>query len=189
MRNKRTIGCGMGMEVIVFAAMLVCAFLIQLSPFGNSIALAKSSEPSKTIGAPAATGSAASQPDTSGNQKMSTGKGPVKTLLPDLVVERVWLDENCFLNFRIKNRGKGSIPDNQFLNSNVRVIHGKVKEKPYLLKKIDRSGRLKRPNGQLNHKTKIQLDQACTVSVAVDSGDAVKEISEKKYKKPDPEQV
>ena len=106
MRNKRTIGCGMGMGVIVFAAMLVCAFLIQLSPFGNGIALAKSSEPSKTVGAPATTGSAASQLDTNGNQKMSTGKGPVKILLPDLVVERVWLDEDCFVNFKIKNRGK-----------------------------------------------------------------------------------
>ena len=115
-----------GIVVKVTAAILVWTMLILLCPYRDGLAVAKSSEPSKTVAAPATNGPSPTKMNTSGKKKMSIGKGSDITLLPDLVVERIWLDDDCFLNFRIKNRGKGHIPDNQFLNGNVQVIHGKV---------------------------------------------------------------
>jgi hypothetical protein len=44
--------------------------------------------------------------------------------LPDLIVERIWLDIQCRINFQIKNNGAGAIPDDKHRLGKLRLLLG-----------------------------------------------------------------
>ncbi len=140
----------------------------------GTTAFAKSSSPLKTADNPESTIKKApmSKP---GN---TTQK---KAVLPDLKVERIWRDQNCVLHLRIKNRGKGVIPDKQFDKARLQVAVGTDK-KTFYLKQIDPKGRLRKPNGKIDTASGIKVKQPEKVSVFIDSSRAVKESDEKNTK-------
>jgi hypothetical protein len=99
---------------------------------------------------------------------------PIK-LLPDLIVERVWLDDEGLINFQLKNAGQGGIPDKEYRQGMVRVTYGSkyedfsftraIKTKP----PMDPKGLLKKPNGVVQYNTGIKVAERLTVKVVVDS--------------------
>jgi hypothetical protein len=113
-----------------------------------------------------------------------TGKTPDKHQ-PDLMVEKVWLDAQCQINFLLKNTGKGSILDSEHSQGMVRVYFGKDQEDFYFTKTspkgkppVDPGGALKAPGGSVVYDTKIKLDSPLSVIVSVNED---KKITESKY--------
>ena len=92
------------------------------------------------------------------NTSKTVARNDSKTFLkplPDLVVEKVWLDAQCQINFQINNSGKGNIPDAEHSASAIKVQYG-AKSKEFLLGKMDPNGYLKKPGGLVslgNHRT------------------------------------
>jgi hypothetical protein len=96
-------------------------------------------------------------------------------LLPDLIVERVWLDDEGFINFQLKNAGQGEIPDKEHRQGMVRVTFGNkyedfsftrsVKTRPA----VDPKGLLKKPKGVVLYNTGIKVKERLTIKVVVDS--------------------
>jgi len=105
--------------------------------------------------------------------------------LPDLIVERVWLDEKGGINFQLKNTGQGEIPDAEHSMGMVRVSIGNkfedfsftssMKTKP----PVDPLGLLKKPGGVVIFNTGIRLEEKISVSVMVDSNAKITEANEK----------
>lgn len=139
----------------------------------------------------------ASAPVTSkgtGQKKMIPPKKPllkpIKLLLPDLVVERIWLDNQGYINFSLKNVGKGRMPDREHLLGVVRVKWGKDQENFFFERRssrkkppVDPKGVLKAPGGKLKYNTKIRLSSSVKVSVFVDSTEKIAEANEKNNSK------
>ena len=134
----------------------------------------------------------ASAPVTSkgSGQKGITSEGPVtKTIrspLPDLIVERIWLDNQGYINFSLKNAGKGRIPDREHLLGVVRVKWGRDQEDFFFERRssrkkppVDPKGVLKAPGGKVRYNTKIRLASSVKVSVLVDSAEKIAEANEK----------
>lgn len=117
------------------------------------------------------------QPQTAPASAHNNGKAAVKSpvrprhprLLPDLVVEKIWLDQGC-IAFRLKNAGRASIPADQYRRAKV-----KVGTKTYSLAVIDPQGILKRPgravayttagkpvSGPAKHRTAVTVFVDCT---------------------------
>ena len=105
--------------------------------------------------------------------------------LPDLIVERVWLDEQGNIVFSIKNAGRGVISDSEHGQSRVRVQYGNkaldfwlTKNNPNRRPPVDGKGALKRPGGAITYITGIKLSSPTAVSVIVDYNKRVKEANE-----------
>ncbi len=76
--------------------------------------------------------------------------------LPDLMVESIWLDNQCQIHFKVKNAGKGNIPEGMHRESMVRVQFGsEIKDLP--LGRIDPNGALKKAGGFISFNTQIPL--------------------------------
>jgi hypothetical protein len=95
-------------------------------------------------------------------------------LLPDLVVDSIWLDGQCNINFRLKNSGQGGIPDAEHRESVVRVQFGS-EIKDLLLGRIDPNGALKKAGGLVSFNTQITLKSLVDVKVIVDFNKKIKE--------------
>lgn len=132
----------------------------------------KSGEPAQATGVKKTTAPVSKKP---GAIERTSGKGKEKLIFPDLIVEKLWLDTNCYLNFRLKNVGKGKIDPVQFRKGKVLVSQGKISMPLYDLRKIDPGGRLKRPKGMVEHKTEIQMSRLQLVQVTVDSTAVISE--------------
>lgn len=108
---------------------------------------------------------------------------PIK-LLPDLIVERVWLDDQGSINFQLKNAGQGEIPDGEHRLGVVRVTYENkyedfsftmpIKKKPA----VDPKGLLKKPNGIVLYNTGIKAKEGLTIKVVVDSIDKITEAND-----------
>jgi hypothetical protein len=94
--------------------------------------------------------------------------------LPDLVVDNIWLDNQCNINFKLRNIGKGNIPDEEHKNSLVRIQFGsEIKDFP--LPRIDSNGVLKKPGGSVSFNTQIVLKSSVDMKVIVDFNKKIKE--------------
>jgi len=105
-------------------------------------------------------------------------------VLPDLVVERIWLDDACQLNVRIKNIGNGAIPDADFAKAVMRISSGKqFKDFPYsegssVQAVVDPGGALKAPGGSVEFNTGIKVDRALKVAIFADPRRSIRESNE-----------
>ncbi len=111
----------------------------------------------------------------------TTASGPP---LSDLVVERVWLDSQCKINFQVKNNGPGSVPDDKHRLCRLRLFIGS-REVDYGLSQsfqgrqaVDPAGALKRPGGVVSFNTGERLESQRLVRVWVDNTDQVREANE-----------
>jgi hypothetical protein len=96
--------------------------------------------------------------------------------LPDLVVESIWLDGQCNINFKLRNSGKGNIPDGEHRESVVRVQFGS-EIKDLLLGRIDPNGVLKKARGFVSFNTQIILKSPMEVKVVVDFNRKIRETN------------
>ncbi|OGP87193.1 MAG: hypothetical protein A2156_08055 [Deltaproteobacteria bacterium RBG_16_48_10] len=94
--------------------------------------------------------------------------------LPDLVVDSIWLDNQCHINFKLRNVGKGNISDGEHRESVVRVQFGS-EIKDLLLGRIDPNGVLKRAGGSVSFDTQILLKAPLEVRVIVDFNRRIQE--------------
>jgi hypothetical protein len=126
--------------------------------------------------------------------QMSTQRGTVaaslrtqaSAKLPDLVVERVWLDEACQILCRIENAGPGGISDRAHAQGAVRVSVGGRHEDFYFTRgtrtgppPVDAGGALKKPGGSVEYSTGVKLDEAASVIVVVDQDGKIPESNER----------
>jgi hypothetical protein len=109
--------------------------------------------------------------------------------LPDLVVEKVWLDEKCQINFQLSNIGPGSIPEPQHLQGMVRVYFGESHEDFFFRnanrsnkKPVDATGVLKNPKNSIQYNTGIKLNSAVKIVVSIDENQKISESNIKNNK-------
>jgi hypothetical protein len=97
--------------------------------------------------------------------------------LPDLLVDSIWLDNQCHINFRLKNSGKGSIPDAEHRESVVRIQFGsEIKDLP--LGRIDPNGALKKARGFVSFNTQVVLKSSVDVKVIPDFNNKIRETED-----------
>ncbi|OGP87200.1 MAG: hypothetical protein A2156_08090 [Deltaproteobacteria bacterium RBG_16_48_10] len=101
--------------------------------------------------------------------------------LPDLIVERIWLDNQCRINFQIKNSGPGNIPDDKHRLGRLRLFIGS-REVDYSFSQtfegrqaIDPSGALKHSGGVVSFNTRQRLETQRLVRVWVDNTEQIPE--------------
>lgn len=105
-------------------------------------------------------------------------------VLPDLIVDKIWLDDACQINVRIKNVGSGTIPDAEFAKAVIRIASGKqFKDFPYSdgssgQAVVDAGGSLKAPGGSVEFNTGIKVDRALKVAVFADPRRSIRESNE-----------
>lgn len=104
---------------------------------------------------------------------------------PDLIVEKVWLDDACQIHVRVKNVGNGAITDAEYSKAVLRIASGKqFKDYPYVegaasgQPAFDPGGALKAPGGVVEFNTGIKIDRALNVSVFADPRRSIKESNE-----------
>ncbi len=104
----------------------------------------------------------------------STTPKPIEKPLPDLMVEKIWLDAQCQINFQLKNIGRGDIIDGDHSASAVKVQYG-AEVKEFFLGKVDPGGVLKKAGGFVSFDTEIKLTSPVDVKVIVDFNQKIKE--------------
>jgi len=104
---------------------------------------------------------------------------------PDLTIEKIWLDDVCQINVRLKNIGSGIIPDAEYETAVMRIVFGKqFKEFPYVnvsatgQPPVDAGEILKAPGGVVEFNTGIVIDGVQSVSVFADARRNIKEANE-----------
>jgi len=93
---------------------------------------------------------------------------PHACLLPDLAVEKIWLDHDCIV-FRMKNSGPGMVPPDLRARAQVRLSWG-GKRRVFALKKVDPHARLTKPGNTIRFATKICLQNPQHVRVELLDG-------------------
>ncbi len=89
-------------------------------------------------------------------------------------MDSIWLDNQCNINFKLRNTGKGNIPDAEHRESVVRVQFGsEIKDLP--LGRIDPNGALKKAGGLVSFNTQMILKSSVDVKVIVDFNHKIKE--------------
>ncbi|MCM8784617.1 MAG: hypothetical protein NC818_07660 [Candidatus Omnitrophica bacterium] len=106
-----------------------------------------------------------------------------QTILPDLLVERIWMDNNCHIYFTLKNRSLGSLDDNAYRNSRVQYSTSS-ETKEYSLAQIDPSRFLSRPQGRVDYCVNClesppsSFPSSLTITVRVDYNQVIRESDE-----------
>ncbi|MCX7927022.1 MAG: hypothetical protein N2606_02675 [Candidatus Omnitrophica bacterium] len=101
----------------------------------------------------------------------------VKTVFPDFIIEKVYLDNQNRIVFKIKNKTKG-IPDiSGYTNSRIKLTYG-LNTKDYSFEVIDPFKKLLRPEGEIIFTSDIILDKAVMVTMEVDFNQRIKEENE-----------
>lgn len=105
--------------------------------------------------------------------------------LPDLIVEKIWLDDSCQINVRVKNNGNAAIPDVEYSKAVMRIASGKLfKDFPYTdalatgQTVVDPGGALKAPGGSVEFNTGVKINRSLKVSVFVDPRRSIQESNE-----------
>src|SRR4030043_683722 len=95
--------------------------------------------------------------------------------LPDLVVERVWVDNECSINFTIRNNG-GKIPEGEYAECIVALEYENNYETFSLSSSrvtkhtpVDPKGSLKNPSGAVSYNTKIKIEKTVKATVSVNT--------------------
>jgi len=101
--------------------------------------------------------------------------------LPDLIVERIWLDTQCKINFSLRNKGSVRIPDDQFGRAQLKLFIGST-EVIYALAQptasgpaVDPSGLLKAAAGTVSFNTGKILQEQRLVRVWVNHTHQIRE--------------
>jgi len=120
-------------------------------------------------------------PVLAGPQKQITGPAIMQLPLPDLIVERIWLDTQCKINFKLKNQGTAKIPDDQYSRAQLKLFIGST-EVIYALAKptasglaVDPSGLLKAAGGTVSFNTGKILQEQRLVRAWVDHTHQIRE--------------
>ena len=109
--------------------------------------------------------------------------------LSDLKVDQVWLDGQSRINFRLRNAGKYTMPDNEHKGGMVRIYFGKSHEDFYLSKAsamkqlpVDPKGALKKVGSSFAYNTKIVLKERLKVKAYVGYIDRITMADKRKGK-------
>jgi hypothetical protein len=102
------------------------------------------------------------------------------SILDDLVVERIWLDNNCQINISLLNRNRQR-SNTIFSNLLVRVDYGETKE--LSVSRLDPRGSLAGPGGRVAFNTRITLKAPANVRVIADSRNVIREHNENNNQK------
>lgn len=100
-----------------------------------------------------------------------------QTLLPDLIVERVWLDSRNHIVLTLKNTGKGPVSDDSHAKGYVKVTYG-VGQRDFALTMVDPGKAVSRSGGAVSFTTDIELNSPTRVTVEVDSARQISESRE-----------
>lgn len=99
--------------------------------------------------------------------KTKKSSKPTTGVKPNLVVEDISLDRG-FITFRLKNKGPGSLPDEDHKQGEVKVSYkSRVSKDTYPFSKIDPKRKLKKPDGSVTYKTREKLTSRQEVTVLV----------------------
>ena len=98
MESRRRMAAGLAILVFIIAPLLPTG-----AALGEGISPVKKSTADTTRTTPAKT--------TPEMKKIETGPVSERRLLPDLVVERIDLTEDCHVSVTVKNQGPGPVPD------------------------------------------------------------------------------
>lgn len=114
-------------------------------------------------------------------QKQITAPVIMKLPLPDLIVERIWLDTQCKINFSLKNKGSVKIPDDQYGRAQLKLFIGST-EVVYSLARptatdpaVDPSGLLKAAGSTVSFNTGKTLPEQRLVRVWVNHTNQIRE--------------
>jgi len=107
--------------------------------------------------------------------------------LPDLVVEKLSLDENCRLRIHLKNQGDGDVPDiawaYEFMdNCGVTIYTGDQAWACIPFISMDPSHALEPPGGTVTYTSELKISQDTVVTAVVDSTGTVNESDERNNK-------
>ncbi len=114
-------------------------------------------------------------------QKQISGPAIMQLPLPDLIVERIWLDTQCKINFSLKNKGSVKIPNDQYNRAQLKLFIGST-EVIYALTKptasgpaVDPGGLLKAAGGTVSFNTGKTLEEQRLVRVWVNHTHQIRE--------------
>ena len=117
---------------------------------------------------------AESQTSTSTTSTKSTQEKTLTGTLSDIKADRVWLDDQGQINFKLRNSGKRTMSTPEHNQGVVRVYFGKAYEDFLLAKKspqgkaaVDPKGALKKPGKTVSYNAKITLGKRANVKVIV----------------------
>ncbi|ARM31502.1 CARDB domain-containing protein [Prosthecochloris sp. HL-130-GSB] len=107
---------------------------------------------------------------------------PLK-LLPDLVVEEIWLDEQCRVNARLKNHGPGALPDEVY------TVHTPESAGIYFWQngrrwggatiwKLDPQRSLQQPGGTATYTSSLKVSGTANIMARADLHNEVVEANE-----------
>lgn len=157
-----------GSKIVTIGSMIVALVVLPFFP-----AYSAEKQPSKTA------------PGTTTQQPKSKPTGTVS----DLSVDKVWLDNQCMINIKLKNAGKYTMPDKEHSQGMVRVYFRKSHEDFYFKKisvqkkpAVDPNGALKKPGSTLSYNTKIELKERLRVSVYAGVINSIAKADKKKGK-------
>jgi hypothetical protein len=107
--------------------------------------------------------------------------------LPDLVVDEVSLDENCFLTFKLRNAGVGEILKKawayEFMDACAVSIYLEDKQWACIpLISLDPSHLLERAGGAMTFKSELKITPKALVTVIADSTETINESEEQNNK-------
>lgn len=106
-------------------------------------------------------------------------------LLPDLVVEKIWLDQRCMVHFKLRNNSRAPISAQQHRAAKVRLIIG---GKHYVFPlsttdasspAIDPTGNLRKPEGIVSFNSGQVVSDQQLVRVLIDTGNKIEESTVK----------
>lgn len=110
---------------------------------------------------------------------------PASRPLPDLTVERLWLDNECRINFQLKNAGPGNIPDAEYSRAQLKLFIGNT-EKNFSLSRgtgenpaVDPASVLKKARSTVSFNSGQRLQTSSLVRVWVNSAGQIKEAKTK----------
>ncbi len=169
---------------MVIATLATCMVAVMCTSRDVSHAASAKDSKQQTV-APASTiqkpGSTSSSPTIAPSLSPAAA---VALPLPDLIVERIWLDNQCRINFQLKNNGAGSIPEERYRLGMVRLFIGS-QELDYSLvqayegrQAVDSAGSLKQPKGVISFNTGQRLETQRLVRVWIDSTEKIAESND-----------
>ena len=108
--------------------------------------------------------------------------------LPDLSIEDIYLNKDCVVIVKLKNRGEWLVPNsvwnrNYPKNAGITIyINGKI-EKSEFIKDFDPMKKLQKIGGEVLYNSKIKVSKKARITAKIDIWNVIKESNEKNNKK------
>jgi len=147
------------------AAFMGGVMILGLSLSGETIQPSKKGKPLNTVKPAKRTRSDIKSPSSPPKQRQFHPKNPIKAL-PDLEVEKIWLDRQNIIHLALKNKGKGVLSTDGHARGKVRVSFGKT-SKIFDLKTIDPSRVLRKSGGVISFCTNLSVSQVNHVEAKI----------------------